>query len=101
MMKRKANAPWFNIDAIIKMIKSPGESELELLRRVRIIFQTGLKNSYERECLSIYFGKLPSNLKDRILEWKDVEDLSFVELVRLLKTKERDAEFKGLEDMRS
>lgn len=49
----------------------------------------------------VYFGKLPSNLQDRILEWKDVEDLPFEELIRFLKKRKRDTEFKGLVDMRS
>lgn len=81
------------------MGKQNRETDMEFLAKIRMVYQTTTEANDEGECLFVYFGKLPSNLQDKILEWKDVEELSFEELDS--SRSGRDSEFKGLSDLRS
>lgn len=47
-----------------------------------MVYHTATTHVDEAECLRVYFGKLPSNFQDCMLEWKDVDELSVEELVR-------------------
>lgn len=62
------------VDAILKINRQSKETDLEFLTRIRTVYQTATVAGDEAECVSVYFGKLPSNLQDRILEWMNVED---------------------------
>lgn len=89
------------VDVIRCMMKQPRDTDLKFLDRVRMLFKTSTRVDNETEFLSGYFGKLPSNLHDHILEWKDAEGLTSEELVCFFKKRERDLEVKGLSDMQS
>lgn len=62
------------VDAIRKMSRQNKETDLEFVSRVRMVYKTAIVVADEVECASVYFGKLPFNLQDRILKWKDVDD---------------------------
>lgn len=87
------------MDLIRKTNKQPKETDLEVL--TRMVYQTTTGASDEVECVFVYSSKLPSNLHHRILEWKEVEELSFEELIYFFKNREQDSEFIGLSDLRS
>lgn len=72
-------------ETIKKKINCNGESDLKFLGRVQIIFQNGFRNLNERQCLYVDFGELTINFQDKVLEWKDVGNLSSEELVSFSK----------------
>lgn len=89
------------IDEIKKSCRLSRKLDLDFLTRMHLMFQALDKYKEEAEVMLIVFGRLVVKWQDKIMEIFPIETLSFVNLIDLFKTQERQEKYKGMTTMRS